>query len=381
MKRKEQGTFIKSQLIMGESYKIYIPNLLPPHPPIKLVEIESSWNRAEIAVSALNDVVSIVPNPSILNYMYVRKEAVLSSQIEGAQSTLDDLLRYESEQSVGVPIDDVEEVSSYVSALNYGLKRIQERFPLSLRLIREIHKILLETSRGRYKTPGEFRILQNWIGGTRSGNAHFVPPPPDKVIDLMSNLEKFLYNEEIPPLIRAAIIHQQFETIHPFLDGNGRVGRLLITLFLCERKFLKSPLLYISLFFKKHREVYYKKLDVVRNDGNWEDWLNFFFEAVTETANDARSTLISIKKIFEIDDNKITSLGRPHITASAVFNQFKQKPLLTIAEIVNRTGLAKNTAISSVKHLMSLNIIKNTSEKKWRQIYSYFGYIDLLILR
>jgi Fic family protein len=318
--------------------------------------------------------------------MYVRKEAVLSSQIEGTQSTLDDLLRYESEQSTGVPsgvpsgtpVDDVEEVSSYVAALRHGLKRLQGGFPLSLRLIREIRKILLETSRGRDKTPGEFRRSQNWIGGSRPGNARFVPAPPDKVPLLMSDLEKFLYREDIPVLIRAALTHQQFETIHPFLDGNGRVGRLLITLFLCERGFLKSPFLYLSLFFKKNRELYYDRLNAVRKDGNWENWLNFFLEGVAETANDARTTLVAIKKLFQEDDAKIATLGRSRITAGAVFAQFKQKPLLTITEIISRTKLARNTAISAVERLAVLGIVKNTSEKKWGPIYSYSGYIALL---
>jgi len=379
MKRKKQGALQKSPLVAGEFYEAYIPNPLPPTPSINLAEIKDFLAMAETNICALNDVVSIVPDHLILNYTYIRKEAVFSSQIEGTQSTLDDLLRYESKQSIGIPIDDVEEVSSYVYALNYGLKRIQDGFPLSLRLIREVHKILLENSRGWNKTPGEFRNSQNWIGGTRPGNAHFIPPPPDKILDLMSDLEKFMYNEAIPPLIRAALIHQQFETIHPFLDGNGRVGRLLITLFLCERGYLKSPLLYLSLFFKKHREVYYKKLDVVRNNGNWEDWLNFFFEAVIETANNARSTLVAIESLFNADENKIVSLGRSRLTATTVFSQFKQKPLLTIREIVDRTKLAKNTAISSVERLIELGIIKNTSEKKWGQIYSYSDYITLLI--
>jgi Fic family protein len=291
MKRKSQGTLQKSSLVGGEVYNTYITNPLPPNPPIEPAEI-ANWNKSAIdAINALNDIVSVsAPDSSILNYMYVRKEAVLSSQIEGTQSTLDDLLRYESEQAAGAPIEDAEEVSCYVAALNHGLKRIEGGFPLCLRLIREIHKILLESSRGRNKTPGKFRKSQNWIGGSRPGNARFVPPPPDKVPDLMSALEKFMYKKNIPPLIRAALMHQQFEA----------------------------------------------------------------------------------------DDAKVASLGRPRITASAVFTQFKQKPLLTIKEIVARTKLAKNTAISSVERLIGLGIIKNTSEKKWGQIYSYLGYLGLL---
>ena len=319
------------------------------------------------------------PDPSIINYMYVRKEAVLSSQIEGTQSTLDDLMRHELGTATGVPVDDVTEVSTYVAAMNHGIKRIQNGFPLSVRLIREIHKILLTNSRGRHKTPGEIRRSQNWLGGTRPGNASFVPPPPDTVSDLMSGLEKFIHaKDKIPVLVKAALIHQQFETIHPFLDGNGRVGRLLITLFLCTEDFLRSPFLYLSLFFRQHRDLYYEKLSVPRKNGDWEKWINFFLEGVAMTAADAKKTLISIKKLFTADDKKIATLGRARLSAELVFASFKQKPLLTIAEITRQTKLSKPTAISSVNHLIDLGIITNKSEKKWGQIYSYSGYAKLL---
>jgi Fic family protein len=311
--------------------------------------------------------------------MYIRKEAVLSSQIEGTQSTLDDLLRYESSGTAGTPIDDVAEVSNYVAALNHGLKRIDGGFPLSLRLIREIHKVLLANSRGKHKTPGEFRTSQNWIGGTRPATARFVPAPPDKVQVLIGDLEKFMHAEDkIPLLVKTALIHQQFETIHPFLDGNGRTGRLLITLYLCERGFLKSPFLYLSLFFKQHRELYYEKLNEIRKTGDWEDWLAFFLEGVATTAIDAKSTLLKIKKMFENDDMKVEGIGRARESVGMVLAEFKQKPLLTIIEITKRTGLSKPTAISAVNRLMDLGVIKNISEKKWGQIYSYAGYTNLL---
>jgi Fic family protein len=253
MQRKDQGILIKSSLTSGEAYNTYVPNPLPPAPEIDMAEVEHTYHMAQLAISALNDIVEAAPDPQVLNYMYVRKEAVLSSQIEGTQSTLDDLLRYESKQITGVSIDDVREVSCYVAALNHGLKRLDEGFPMSLRLIREIHTILLESSRGAANMPGEFRTSQNWIGGRRPGDARFVPAPPDSVAGLMGDLEKFLYNEDVPPLFRAALMYQQFETIHPFLDGNGRTGRLLITLFLRWQGVLKSPFLYLSLFFKKNR--------------------------------------------------------------------------------------------------------------------------------
>jgi len=378
MKRKEQGVLIKSALSSEETYSSYVPNPLPPVPAIELAEVESAYNMAKLAIAALNDVIEAVPEPFILNYMYIRKEAVLSSQIEGTQSTLDDLLRYESEQSKGISIDDVQEVSCYVAALNHGLKRMEEGFPMSLRLIREMHKILLESSRGATKTPGEFRKSQNWIGGLRPGNARFVPASPDKVMDLMGDLEKFLYNDEVPPLFRAALMHQQFETIHPFLDGNGRIGRLLITLFLCWQGVLKSPFLYLSLFFKKNRHLYYDKLDAVRHTGDWEDWLNFFFAGVTETANDVRQTILAIKKAFVVADEKVSGMGRSRISAARVLAEFKRKPLLTISEIETETGLSAKAASNTVARLVALGIIKGTLERKWGQIYMYSDYADIL---
>lgn len=380
MRRELQGTLIKSSLVGGEHYAAYVPNPLPPVPRIDMTAIADLLAKANLAIGELNGVVENAPESNIINYMYIRKEAVLSSQIEGTQSTLDDLLRYESGGAIGTPIDDVTEVSSYVSALNHGLTRIKGGFPLSLRLIREIHKVLLTNARGKSKRPGEFRTSQNWIGGTRPGNARFVPAPPDKVIGLMGDLEKFMHNEEdkIPLLVKTALVHQQFETIHPFLDGNGRTGRLLITLYLCERGFLKSPFLYLSLFFKQHRDLYYEKLNAIRKTGDWEDWLEFFLEGVAETATDAKNTLLKIKKMFDKDDELVEGVGRARESASRVLAEFKQKPLLSIAEITNRTELTRPTAISAVNRLIDLGIIKNISEKKWRQIYSYEGYTKLL---
>jgi len=378
MQRKNQGILIKSAISSEETYNSYVPNPLPPVPAIELAEVESAYNMAKLAISALNDVIEAVPDSSVLNYMYIRKEAVLSSQIEGTQSTLDDLLRYESEQIKGISIDDVQEVSCYVAALNHGLKRMEEGFPMSLRLIREMHKILLESSRGATKTPGEFRKSQNWIGGLRPGNARFVPASPDRVMELMGDLEKFLYNDEVPPLFRAALMHQQFETIHPFLDGNGRIGRLLITLFLCWQGVLKSPFLYLSLFFKKNRHLYYDKLDAVRHTGDWEDWLNFFFSGVIETAGDARSTILAIKKAFAVADEKISSMGRSRISAARVLAEFKRKPLLTVSEIETVTGLSAKAVSNTIARLVALGIIKGTLERKWGQIYAYSDYANIL---
>ena len=378
MKRNIQGTLIKCS-ITSETYQAYVPNPLPPKPDIDLAEVSVLLEKANQAIGQLNGVVETAADPSILNYMYVRKEAVLSSQIKGTQSTLDDLLKYESEHTHGIPVADASEVSSYVAALNHGLQRIKEGFPLSLRLIREIHKILLTNSRGQTKLPGEFRSSQNWIGGTRPGNARFVPVPPDKLMSVLGDLEVFMNNEDtIPNLIKAALIHVQFETIHPFLDGNGRLGRLLITFFLCVKGVLDSPFLYLSLFFKKNRALYYDALNSVRKDGNWENWIKFFLEGVIETANDARTTLVSIQNIFSSDTQKIKSLGRASDSALNVFSAFQKKPMLTVSEIIKMIGLTKPTVIKSLKHLIDLGIIENNSEKKWGQMYTYKGYTSLL---
>ena len=383
MRRKLFGKYLKSSLVGDEQYYVYIPNNLPPEPAINMTEISERLEKANVAIGELNGLAEsfiALPNPFIINYMYIRKEAVLSSQIEGTQSTLDDLMRYESSTTAGVPVDDVTEVSSYVAAMNHGIKRIQNGFPLSVRLVREIHKILLNNSRGQNKTPGEIRRSQNWLGGTRPGNARFVPPPPDEVSGLMSSLEKFIHSKnKLPVLVKAALIHHQFETIHPFLDGNGRIGRLLITLFLCTQGLLQSPLLYLSLFLKQHRDLYYKKLTEPRKNGDIESWINFFLEGVAVTAVDAKNTLIKIKKMFGDDDKKIKKLGRAQSSAALVFEVFKQKPLLTIAEITKQTKISKPTAISSVNRLVDLGILKNISENKWGQIYSYSGYMKILM--
>ena len=378
MKRDIQGTFVKCS-ITSESYQAFVPNPLPPKPDIDLSEISALLEKANRSIGELNGVAEAFNDASVLNYMYVRKEAVLSSQIEGTQSTLDDLLKYESEQTHGIPIADASEVSSYVAALNHGLERIKGGFPLSLRLIREIHQILLTNSRGKTKLPGEFRSSQNWIGGTRPGNARFVPVPPDKLMSVLGDLEIFMNTDDyIPDLIKAALIHVQFETIHPFLDGNGRLGRLLITFFLCVKGVLNSPFLYLSLFFKKNRNLYYDTLNGVRKDGDWEAWIKFFLEGVIETANDAKTTLISLQNIFASDKEKIKTLKRASESAQKVFTVFQKKPVLTVSEIVKAIASTKPTVIKSLNHLIDLGIIVNNSEKKWGQLYTYKKYADIL---
>jgi len=272
-KNPRLGTYVVKKF-GEESFRAFVPPPLPPDPPVKLEALQRLLEEANQALGRLDGLASILPDPSLFIYLYVRKEAVLSSQIEGTQSSLSDLLLFESEEAPGVPIEDVQEVSNYVAAMNHGLRRLHEGFPLSLRLIREIHKVLLSRGRGSDKHPGEFRTSQNWIGGTRPGNAAFVPPPPEKIMECMGALETFLHHEsrDLPVLIKAALAHVQFETIHPFLDGNGRLGRLLITFLLRVAGAIGEPILYLSLYFKTHRQQYYELLDRVRTAGDWEAW-------------------------------------------------------------------------------------------------------------
>lgn len=378
MKRGIQGTLLRCAT-PTESFQAFIPRPLPPQPAIVWEEVSTLLEKANRAIGQLNGVAEIAVDPAVLTYMYVRKEALLSSQIEGTQSTLDDLLKYESEQTHGIPVADVSEVSSYVCALNRGIERIREGFPLCLRLIRELHQILLKNSRGRTKSPGEFRSSQNWVGGTRPGNARFVPAPPEHLIEALGSLELFMNAEDaLPVLVKAALIHLQFETIHPFLDGNGRLGRLLVTFFLFVKGVLNTPCLYLSLFFKQNRSAYYAHLSAVRKEGDWEAWINFFLEGVIETANDARQNLLALRHLFAEDERKIQSLARASSSALNVLRAFQKKPMLSASELARATGLSKPTVIKSLAHLIALGIITPASEKKWGQIYAYTAYTSLL---
>src|SRR4030088_1819 len=300
------GTYVTTT-VTGEPVQAFIPPKLPPHPPVELAGLYQHLDRANRALGRLDGLTTLLPDTKFFLYMYIRKEALLSSQIEGTQSSLSDLLLYEAEEAPGVPIDDTREVSNYVAAMNHGLRRLREGFPLSLRLIREIHEILLAKGRGSEKRPGEFRETQNWIGGTRPGNAAFVPPPPEKLMDCMAALEKFLHRqpEDLPLLVKTALVHVQFETIHPFLDRNGRLGRLLITFLLCVAGAIREPILYPSLYFKTNRQKYYELLDRVRSHGDWETWLEFFLTGVKETAQQAADTSREILTLIEKDRQRI----------------------------------------------------------------------------
>lgn len=364
----------------GEQVEAFVPPPLPPNPPMQLTRLYQTLDDANRALGRLDGVTSILPDTPLFLYMYVRKEALLSSQIEGTQSSLSDLLLFESEEAPGVPLDDVQEVSNYVAAMKHGLDRLRGDFPLSLRLIREIHGVLLSKGRGSTKQPGEFRRSQNWIGGTRPGNATFVPPPQDQVQDLMSDLEKFIHADtpEIPALVKAGLVHVQFETIHPFLDGNGRLGRLLITFILCAQGILKEPLLYLSLYFKTHRQQYYDLLQRVREFGDWEAWLEFFLGGVAETSTQAADAAREILDLFEQDRRRIEGLGRPAASALRVHQLLQTKPIVKIPEAVTRLGISQPTVSKSVRHLQELGILKEVTGKLKGRMFVYDSYLGIL---
>ncbi len=364
----------------GESVRAFVPAALPPEPPLDLDGgLQRTLEAATLALGRLDGVSTLLPDTSLFLYSYVRKEAVLSSQIEGTQSSLSDLLLFEMEEAPGVPNDDVVEVSNHVAALQHGLARLREGFPLSNRLIREIHDVLLSRGRGSGKAPGEFRRSQNWIGGTRPGNAHYVPPPHTSVEDCMAALERFLHAEDgLPVLVRAALAHVQFETIHPFLDGNGRVGRLLITFQLCHAGVLREPLLYLSLHFKQHRTAYYDLLDRVRRQGDWEAWLAFFLDGVRETADGAVATARQLASIFRDDRQRIEPTGRRAGSGLRVHEALKAHPLLSLPAICARTGLSFPAASSAMDLLLELGIARELTGKRRNRLFLYDRYLAIL---
>jgi Fic family protein len=363
-----------------ESVRAYVPPLLPPTPQVRLENMQRLLEQANQALGRLDGLASMLPDLSLFIYGYVRKEAVLSSQIEGTQSSISDLLLFESHHAPGVPLSDVQEVSSYVAALTHGLDRMRRGFPLSLRLIREIHGILLSKGRGSDKQPGEFRHSQNWIGGTRPGNAAFVPPPPELVPECMNALELFLHDERtnLPVLIKAGLVHVQFETIHPFLDGNGRLGRLLITFLLCAAGVLREPILYLSLYFKQHRSAYYELLDRVRAKGDWEAWLDFFLTGIRDTAKQGADAAQRILEIFAEDLRQIEELGRPATSALLVFEHLRRNPIMSIPDAARKIGASAPTVAKSVEHLRRLGILREKTGLQRHRLYVYQAYLAIL---
>lgn len=361
-------------------YKAFIPTSLPPYPGVKMEGmIHQLLSDANIALGRLDTMGYLLPNVEYIIAMYVRKEALLSSQIEGTQASLEDIFEYESHVPVK-NVEDVREVVNYIKAMNHGLKRIQE-FPMSIRLVKEIHHILLSDSRGKEKTPGEFRRSQNWIGprGSILKNASFVPPPPHEAVEGMGQLELFLHKEhDIPVLITCALIHYQFETIHPFLDGNGRLGRLLITFYLCWKRVMQKPLLYLSYYFKLHQQEYYDRLNLVRNQGDFEQWIIFFLKGIIWTSESALET---IKNVLSIADKHKKLLIQQKISsplAIALLEYLFIKPHLSVQEAAQHIQTSYQSAKTLINQFLAMGILKEITGKKRDQRFSYWEFLDCL---
>jgi Fic family protein len=381
MQRGTTGRYLTVSTVGGERVRAFLPAPLPPQPPIAIdATLRDRLDAALLALGRLDSVTTLLPDTRLFLYMYVRKEAVLSSQIEGTQSSLSDLLLFEADELPGVPLDDVTEVSNYVAAMEHGLSRIRGGFPVSTRLIREIHGELMKRGRGSDKQPGELRRSQNWIGGSRPGDAIFVPPPPEQIGDALGALEKWIHDqpERTPPLIKAALAHVQFETIHPFLDGNGRVGRLLITLLLCSEGVLSEPLLYMSLYLKRHRARYYELLDAVRRDGDWEEWLAFFADGVESSASAAVDTVRRLVRQSEGDRAQVQSLGRTAGTALRVFDALRQRPIAPAALIAKLSGVSAPSVNTALQMLREQGIVSEITGRKRGRVFTYAKYLEIL---
>lgn len=364
-----------------EGFAAFIPAPLPPVPPLSFSpELQRIHESAVHAVGQLEGV-SRTMDPDRLLYMYVRKEAVLSSQIEGTQSTLSDLLQFENNAVPGTPLDDVREVSRYVAALYHGLERIESgALPLSLRLIREIHGVLMRDGGGSVQSPGEFRRTQNWIGGSRPGNARYVPPPPHEMLAALDNFEKFLHDAygSTAPILKAGLAHAQFETIHPFLDGNGRVGRLLISLIFGAEGLLSEPFFYLSLYLKENRAAYYDALQRVRTHGDWENWIYFYLAGVEAVARQAADTTLELRELFDHDQQRISSLGRAAGSAARVYECLKERIVLSVPRAVAETGLTWPTVNGALGWLQGLGIAREVSGRSRDRLFVYQRQLDLL---
>lgn len=377
MKRGPTGRF-EVTACQGEQVRAFVPS---PLPPVQGIEMTAARRRlledANAALAKLDGAALLLPEVDLFLYAYVRKEAVLSSQIEGTQSTLSDLMLFELDD-LRVPIDDVKEVSSYVAALEHGVERLRS-LPLGGRLIREMHAKLMAKGRGSEKDPGEFRRSQNWIGGARPSLAHYVPPPVHEVLPCMGELDKFIHAEDdMPTLIRAALVHVQFESIHPFLDGNGRIGRLLVTLLLQQSGKLSRPLLYLSLYLKAHKAEYYRLLDRVRAEGDWEAWADFFLRGVAETAHSATLTARKLTDCYQEDLVKVQKLGHAGSKAAAALGGFRQRPMLDIKRVAAALGVSFPTAAKVVQLLVDQGILRETTGKARDRIFVYRRYLEIL---
>jgi len=365
----------------GEPFKAFVPAPLPPKPALVWSHaLRRKFDDALVALGRLDAIAAHLPNISLLLYSFVRKEAVLSSQIEGTQSSLADLLLYEADEEPGVPLDDAREVSRCVAALDKGLNELAGGLPVCTRLLCDMHKALLAHPRGRNKTPGAIRRSQVWLGGTGPGNAAFVPPPSSEVPQCMTALERFINDEPeaTPPLIKAALIHVQFETIHPFLDGNGRIGRLLIVLQLVADGVLREPMLYPSLYFKTHRSLYYDLLNQVRRHGDWERWLEFFAQGIEVSATQALASANTLLEMVSRDRDRIAELGRAAPSALAVHRELQRHPIASSAALVKATSLTPATVNKSLEHLRALGIVSELTKRKRGRVFSYRRYVKEL---
>lgn len=366
----------------GEQVRAFVPWPLPPRPPLALDDaLQAQLERATLALGRLDSISMLLPDPSFFLYAYVRREAVVSSQIEGTQSSLSQLLVFEADEAPGVPLGDVLDVSNYVAALEHGLSRMDGGFPLCNRLLREVHERLLSRGRGADKEPGAFRRSQNWIGGTRPGTARFVPPPPQRVEPCLADLERYLNTDAgtQPALIQAALAHVQLETIHPFLNGNGRVGRLLIVLLLHARGLLAQPLLYLSLFFKQHRALYYEHLGAIREHGDWEAWLAFFLEGVEVTAGGAVETTRRLLRLFDEDGALIRArVERRTATLLAVHEVLKHRPVIALGALAESAGVSFPTASRAIEQLMALGLVNELTGGRRNRLFSYRRYLRIL---
>lgn len=386
MDREATGRYAASTA-GGETVRAFVPHLLPPAPPLELTgERQALLERATLALGRLDSIALLLPDTQLFLYAYVRREAVLSSQIEGTQSSLSDLLLFELDEVAGVPFDDVVEVSNYVAALEHGMARLRAGFPLCNRLLREMHERLMARGRGSEKMPGQFRRSQNWIGGTRPGNARFVPPPPHEVDACMGALEAFIHDQanggqgdgKLPVLLKAALAHVQFETIHPFLDGNGRLGRLLIAMLLHDGGVLRQPLLYLSLYLKQHRTVYYELLDRVRTDGEWEAWVDFFLEGVEQTAQGAVQTARRLVDLFQRDTERVRAAGGRAANVLRVLETMRQRPLCSLGQVAASSGISFPTASKAMLSLAEVGIARELTGQRRNRVFVYDAYLTIL---
>jgi len=373
---QRSGTYVKQPT----GYRAFIPAPLPPKPAVGIEgELQNLLSRADMALARLDGVAQILPNVDLFIAMYVKKEALLSSQIEGTQASLDDLLAYESGDKLE-NLNDVKEVVNYVKAMNYGIDRLQT-LPMSLRLIKEIHAILLEGVRGSERLPGEFKRSQNWIGppGCTLNEASFIPPPPHEAIEAMGALEHYFHGRPtLPVLIDCALIHYQFETIHPFLDGNGRMGRLLITFFLYWQEVMHKPLLYLSYYFKRSRQEYYDRLNMVRDTGNYEQWVDYFLKGVVDIAGSAMATA---RQILELQSNHRRLLWEKKISspiAVGILEQLFYTPAVSVGQLAGRFGISYQAASTIVLQLEKAGILRETTGRKRDKRFVYSDYLNIL---